>query len=160
MDNGPQHWILLSTIDCDYGLFLKRSEFTIKQSFFRRDWSLYKDFLNLQYEQVQKLCRMECLWRLFSHWRQDRYCPQPHPPVFYLYIPADNGLPDHYLYDPCFLEKYTQLRKSGQKKSVVLFVGGMVGGKRLVGIRKFKSNIIYSTSLTSHSLLAKPSPLS
>jgi len=65
---------------------------------------------------------MECLWRLFCHWRPYGNSDQPHPAVFYLYFITDDGISYYYLPDPCFLEKYKKVRKSGEEKSLVLFV--------------------------------------
>ena len=65
---------------------------------------------------------MECLWRLFRYRQPYGYCYQPYPAIFYLYFIAHNGLSYYYLYGTRFLEKYEEVRKSGEKKSVVLFV--------------------------------------
>lgn len=65
---------------------------------------------------------MECVWRLFRHRRSYGYRYQPHPPVFYLHIPAHNGISYYYLYDTGILEKHEKVCKSGTKKSLVLFI--------------------------------------
>jgi hypothetical protein len=65
---------------------------------------------------------MECLRCLFRYRRPDGYCYQPDPPVFYLYLAADNGFSYYYLYDIGFLEKYEKICESSEEKSVVLFV--------------------------------------
>ena len=63
---------------------------------------------------------MECLWRLFSHRRQDGDCHQPDQAIFYLCITAYDGLSYYSLYGAGFLEKYPQIYIGGKKKSLVL----------------------------------------
>lgn len=63
---------------------------------------------------------MECLWRLYGHWRQDGHRYQPYPTIFYVCFTPHNGLPYHYLHGAGFLEKYAQVYESGKEKSLVL----------------------------------------
>ena len=65
---------------------------------------------------------MECIWRLFRYRQPHGYRYQPHPPVFYIHITANNGLSHYYLYDFSFLEKYEKVCESSKEKSMVLFV--------------------------------------
>ena len=73
-------------------------------------------------EQVQKLCRVECFWRLFGHWQSYGYCHQPDPAIFYVCFHPDNGLSYYHLYGIGFLEKYPEIYLGGEKESLVLFV--------------------------------------
>ena len=63
---------------------------------------------------------MECLWRLFRYRLAHGYSSKPYPAVLYLHFITNNGFPDHYLYGIGLLEKYEELRKGGEEKSVVL----------------------------------------
>ena len=68
---------------------------------------------------------MECLWCLFCHWRPDGNSPKPHPVVFHLYFPVDDGIPYNHLPGAGILEKYAELRESGEKESMVLSLIGV-----------------------------------
>lgn len=72
-----------------------------------------KKFVFSVYEQIKKLRRMECLWRLFGHWQQAGYCYQQDQAVFYVCLYSDTGVTYHYLHDTCLLEKYPQIHLGG-----------------------------------------------
>lgn len=65
---------------------------------------------------------MECLWRLFRHWRPDGNCDQQDPAVFYVCNPSYDGFSHHSLYGAGFLEKYPEVYESREAKSLVLFI--------------------------------------
>lgn len=47
-----------------------------------------------------------CLQR---HWRQIGNCYQSHSYVVHLYLVPYNGISNHYLYDPGFLDEYEKI---------------------------------------------------
>lgn len=63
---------------------------------------------------------MECLWRLFGHWKPDGHSCQQDTAVFYLYFNSNHGFPDHYLHGIGFLEKCKEVYLGGKKKPLVL----------------------------------------
>jgi hypothetical protein len=65
---------------------------------------------------------MECVWRLYSHWRKAGNRYQQNPSIFYLHFSADDGFSHNYLYGTGFLEKYEEVYLGGEAESVVLFV--------------------------------------
>ena len=79
---------------------------------------------------------MECLWRLYRYRQPYGYCYQPHPPVFYIHIPDNNGIPDYYLFDIGFLEKYEKVCESGEEKSVVLPVKTASSPPIAIGVQR------------------------
>lgn len=66
---------------------------------------------------------MECLWSVFSHWQPHGYCHEQDTPVFYVCLDPYDGIPDHYLYDPGFLEKYEEIYLGSETESLVLLIG-------------------------------------
>lgn len=63
---------------------------------------------------------MECLWRLFSHRLQVRYCHHPYSAIFYLRFDFDNGFTNYSLHGACFLEECPQVYPIGQAEPLVL----------------------------------------
>jgi len=63
---------------------------------------------------------MECLWRLFGHRQQVRYCNQQDQAVFHVHFYPDPGITHHHLHDTCLLEKRPQIHLGGKKESLVL----------------------------------------
>lgn len=65
---------------------------------------------------------MECLWGMQRHWQPDGYCHQQDPAIFYIHLPAHDGLPDYPVHGARFLEKYAEVYLGGEAESLVLFI--------------------------------------
>ena len=73
-------------------------------------------------EQVQKLCGVECFWRLFGHWQPDGHRNQQDPAILYVCLYSYDGVSYYHLYGAGVLEEYAEIYLGSEEESLVLFV--------------------------------------